>query len=345
MIAPDCTFVNPAEIPLSRALDSSFAVVLTLALGCSGCHPPAQRTPPPATASAKEVALAGASILIGAGDIARCDATGDEATALIVDSILLADSVAKVSDAVFTLGDNAYTSGSTGQWTNCFTPSWGDPQKRIMKNIKPSPGNHEYYTAGADPYYKYFGKAAGPAGKGYYSYDIGEWHAVVLNTEIVVSSSFDLPARKEQLDWLDADLKASTKECTVAYWHHPRFSSGSHGSDVKLGPIWQTLHRYGVDLVLSGHDHHYERFAPMNAEGVLDTLHGIPSFVIGTGGGELRGMRLPLAQNSLKRVEGHYGVLLLTLGAKEYRSAFISVGGYVWDPSGGKCHGAPAKVP
>ncbi|MEQ1691183.1 MAG: metallophosphoesterase [Gemmatimonas sp.] len=330
---------------MSRALDSSFAVVLTLALGCSGCHPPAQRTPPPATASAKEVALAGASILIGAGDIARCDATGDEATALIVDSILLADSVAKVSDAVFTLGDNAYTSGSTGQWTNCFTPSWGDPQKRIMKNIKPSPGNHEYYTAGADPYYKYFGKAAGPAGKGYYSYDIGEWHAVVLNTEIVVSSSFDLPARKEQLDWLDADLKASTKECTVAYWHHPRFSSGSHGSDVKLGPIWQTLHRYGVDLVLSGHDHHYERFAPMNAEGVLDTLHGIPSFVIGTGGGELRGMRLPLAQNSLKRVEGHYGVLLLTLGAKEYRSAFISVGGYVWDPSGGKCHGAPAKVP
>ena len=345
MIAPDCTFVNPAEIPLSRALDSSFAVVLTLALGCSGCHPPAQRTPPPATASAKEVALAGASILIGAGDIARCDATGDEATALIVDSILLADSVAKVSDAVFTLGDNAYTSGSTGQWTNCFTPSWGDPQKRIMKNIKPSPGNHEYYTAGADPYYKYFGKAAGPAGKGYYSYDIGEWHAVVLNTEIVVNSSFDLPARKEQLDWLDADLKASTKECTVAYWHHPRFSSGSHGSDVKLGPIWQTLHRYGVDLVLSGHDHHYERFAPMNAEGVLDTLHGIPSFVIGTGGGELRGRRLPLAQNSLKRVEGHYGVLLLTLGAKEYRSAFISVGGYVWDPSGGKCHGAPAKVP
>ena len=291
------------------------------------------------------VALAGASILIGAGDIARCDATGDEATALIVDSILRADSVAKVSDAVFTLGDNAYTSGSTGQWTNCFTPSWGDPQKRIMKNVKPSPGNHEYYTSGADPYYQYFGKAAGPPGKGYYSYDIGEWHAVVLNTEIVVSSSFDQRARKEQQDWLEADLKASTKECTVAYWHHPRFSSGSHGSDVKLAPIWQILHQRGVDLVLSGHDHHYERFGPMNAEGVLDTLYGIPSFVIGTGGAELRGMRLPLAQNSLRRVEGHYGILLLTLGAKEYRSAFISVGGIVWDPSGGKCHGVPAKIP
>ena len=330
---------------MRRDIRRSFAAVLTLALGCGGSHPRAQRTPPPAAASAELVALAGASILLGAGDIARCDATGDEATAMIVDSILRADSVAKVTDAVFTLGDNAYTSGSTGQWTDCFTPSWGDPLKRIMKNIRPSPGNHEYYTTGADPYYKYFGKAAGPPGKGYYSYDIGAWHAVVLNSEIIVNSSFNEPARKEQRDWLEADLKANTKECTVAYWHHSRFSSGSHGSDVMLAPTWQLLHQYGVDLVLTGHDHHYERFAPMNAEGVMDTLTGIPSYVIGTGGAELRGMRLPLAPNSLKRVEGHYGILLLTLGAKAFRSAFISIDGIVWDPSGGECHGAPAKVP
>ena len=291
------------------------------------------------------VALAGASILIGAGDIARCDGNGDELTAMIVDSVLKADSIAKVTDAVFTLGDNAYTSGSEGQWTNCFTPSWGDPKKRIMRNIKPSPGNHEYYTAGADPYYKYFGKGAGTPGKGYYSYDIGEWHAVVLNSEIFVNSSFDPAARKEQMDWLEKDLSDSKKECTVAYWHHPRFSSGSHGSDLKFVPVWQLLYQHGVDLVLTGHDHHYERFAPMNAAGVVDTLYGIPSFVIGTGGADLRGMRLPLAQNSLKRVEGHYGVVLLTLGAKEYRSVFLSAGGYIWDPSGGKCHGAPPKTP
>jgi hypothetical protein len=324
---------------------STLIAVLLFALSCGGCHPPAQRTPPPASAPASALALAGASVLIGTGDIARCNFEGDEITAAIVDSILKADSVAKVTDAVFTLGDNAYTSGSSGQWTNCFTPSWGDPKKSIMKNIRPSPGNHDYYTQGADPYYKYFGKAAGPPGKGYYSYDIGEWHAVVLNSEIVVNASFDEHARKEQRDWLEADLKASNKECTVAYWHHPRFSSGSHGSDVKLASIWHILHQYGVDLVLAGHDHHYERFAPMNAEGVLDTLNGIPSYVIGTGGAELRGMRLPLAQNSRKRVEGYYGVLLVTLGAKEFRSAFLSAGGYVWDPNGGKCHGAPAKTP
>lgn len=318
---------------------------LFIAAATSGsCHPPARQTPPPANASAEQVALAGASVLVGAGDIARCNADGDELTAMIVDSILKADSVAKVTDAVFTLGDNAYTSGSTGQWTNCFTPSWGDPNKSIMKNIKPSPGNHEYYTAGADPYYVYFGKNAGEPGKGFYSYNIGEWHAVVLNSEIIVNSSiFNEEARKEQYDWLEKDLKANTKECTLAYWHHPRFSSGSHGSDAKLTPTWQALYEYGVDLVLTGHDHHYERFAPMTPQGVVDTLYGIPSFVIGTGGAELRGMRLPLAQNSLRRVEGHYGVLLLTLGGKEFRSTFISTDGFSWDPSGGKCHGPPPK--
>lgn len=318
--------------------------LLTFLVACGGCHPVPQRTPPPANASAEQVALAGASVLIGAGDIARCNANGDELTAAIVDSVLKADSVANVKDAVFTLGDNAYTSGSTGQWTNCFTPSWGDPNKSIMKNIKPSPGNHEYYTAGADPYYQYFGKNAGDVGKGYYSYDIGEWHAVVLNSEIIVNSSvFNEEARKAQYDWLAQDLKANTKECTLAYWHHPRFSSGSHGSDIKLLPVWQTLYENGVDLVLVGHDHHYERFAAMTPHGVVDTLYGIPSYVIGTGGAELRGMRLPLAQNSLRRVEGYYGVLLLTLGGKEFRSTFISVGGITWDPSGGACHGPPAK--
>jgi hypothetical protein len=302
------------------------------------CHPPVQVTPPPATAPAAMVALSGASVLVGTGDIARCDYSGDDMTARIVDSILLADSIAKVDDEVFTLGDNAYRSGSTTQWTNCFTPSWGDPKKRIMKNIRPAPGNHDYYTAGADPYYKYFGKAAGPEGKGFYSYDIGEWHAVVLNSEIIVNSEFPAELRKEQEDWLEKDLKSNNKECTVAYWHHPRFSSGSHGNDVRLAPVWRMLTEHNVDLVLTGHDHHYERFAQMNSEGVIDTLKGIPSILVGTGGADLRGMRLPLAKNSLVRIEGHYGVLVLTLGKKEFRSAFIDTKGMIWDPSGGKCH-------
>jgi hypothetical protein len=317
---------------------SRLSAMIPFAALASACHPRANPTPPPATAPASVVALTGAAVMIGVGDIARCDGNGDELTARIVDSILKADSIAKVPDVVFTLGDNAYTSGSTSQWTNCFTPSWGDKTKRIMRNIRPSPGNHEYYTTGADPYYKYFGDRTGPPGKGYYSYDIGDWHAVVINSEIAVNEGFTLKEQQDQVDWLIKDLKANSKACTVAYWHHPRFSSGSHGTDVKLQPIWQALHDNNADLVLTGHDHHYERFLPMTATGVVDTVKGIASFVIGTGGADLRGLRRPLAANSAARIEGHYGVLLLTLGSKEWRSAFISTNGLIWDPSGGKCH-------
>jgi hypothetical protein len=276
--------------------------------------------------------------MVGAGDIARCNAEGDELTARIVDSILLADSLAGVEDVVFTLGDNAYTSGSTLQWTHCFTPSWGDSRKRIMRNIRPAPGNHEYYTTGADPYYKYFGERAGPPGKGYYSYDHGAWHVVVLNSEIVVNEGFTQAEQDAQLEWLKEDLQKHRKDCTVAYWHHPRFASGRHGSNVKVQGLWEMLYQNNVDLVLTGHEHHYERFLPQTATGVLDTLKGIPSIVIGTGGADLRGLRRPIAPNSAARIEGHYGVLVLTLGAKEWRSAFVGTNGVVWDPSGGRCH-------
>jgi hypothetical protein len=325
---------------VGRRAEAWFAggIVAIPALIIMACHPQASPTPPPAASPASIVALSGASVMIGAGDIARCDASGDEATARIVDSVLRADSIANVDRVVFTLGDNAYLSGSTKQWTDCFTPSWGDPKKRIMRNIRPAAGNHEYYTTGADPYYKYFGEAAGPPGKGYYSYDHGDWHVVVLNSEIMVNEGFTQGERQVQEDWLEKDLTANTKSCTVAYWHHPRFSSGSHGTNVRVTSVWQILYDKNVDLVLTGHDHHYERFLPQTPSGVLDTLKGIPSFVIGTGGADLRGLRRPLAANSATRIEGHYGVLVLTLGSKEYRSVFLSTNGLQWDASGGRCH-------
>ncbi len=302
------------------------------------CKPTVFTTPPPATASAEMVALTGASVMIGAGDIATCNAQGDELTAALVDSVLIADSVAKVETVVFTTGDNAYEDGSEQDFARCFSASWGDSAKRIMKHIRPAPGNHEHQSSGAAPYYQYFGKRAGSPKQGYYSYTVGAWHVVVLNSELMVNSGFPDAERLAQLDWLVQDLKSTTKQCTMAYWHHPRFSSGWHGSDPRLAGFWAVLYDGGVDLVLTGHDHNYERFRPMSPAGLVDTTRGIVQIVVGTGGGDLRGLRSPLVPNSASQVQGHHGVLKLTLGSEEWRSAFLSVSGMVFDPSSGRCH-------
>lgn len=308
-----------------------------VALAGVACKPTVQNTPPPAAASPELVALSGAAVFIGVGDIASCASRGDEQTAALVDSVLRADSVAKVTDVVFTLGDNAYPSGRGQDFANCFTPSWGDSTKRIMKKIRPTPGNHEHLTGLAAPYYAYFGKQAGSASKGYYSYDLGEWHIIALNSEMMVNGSFAASDVQDQLTWLRQDLQSNQKFCTLAYWHHPRFSSGWHGSDQRLDPFWQALYSAGVDVVLNGHDHEYERFEPLSPAGVVDTARGIVEMVAGTGGGDLRGFSR-IVPHSASRVEGHFGVLKLTLGAKEYQHALIDVSGRVWDPGSGKCH-------
>ena len=316
----------------------SHALRITLAFIVLECKPPVQMTPPLAGAPASQVALSGASVLIGAGDIAVCNTSGDEATAKLVDSVLRADSAAKVHDEVFTLGDNAYPGGSARDFAMCFTPSWGDTAKLIMKNIRPSPGNHEHLSNQAAPYYDYFKGRAGSSSKGYYSYDVGEWHAIALNSEIIVNDIFTAAERKSQEDWLAQDLKDHHQACTLAYWHHPRFSSGWHGTDYRLGPFWRLLYDGGVDLVLNGHDHDYERFQPQTPEGVVDSVNGVTEIIVGTGGGDLRGYRTTLADHSASRIQGHFGVLKLTLGKAEWRSAFLDVNGRVWDQTGGKCH-------
>ena len=302
------------------------------------CPPPVQVTPPSADAPAAEVALTGASVLIGAGDIGNCANQGAIATAALMDSVLRADSAAKVHDEAFTLGDNAYPGGSVQDFAQCFAPTWGDSTKLIMKNIRPALGNHEHLSGGGAPYYKYFGSRAGPADKGYYSYNVGEWHAIVLNSEIIVNTGFTDAERKAQEDWLQQDLKSDHHVCTVAYWHHPRFSSGWHGTDARLAPFWEILYAGGVDVVLNGHDHDYERFLPQTPEGAVDSTKGITEIISGTGGGDLRGFRSTLEPHSAYRVEGHYGVLKLTLGAKAYRYAFLGVNGGIWDRGGGTCH-------
>ncbi|HEU5219022.1 MAG TPA: metallophosphoesterase, partial [Gemmatimonadales bacterium] len=223
---------------MRRSLFRMYAGILLL---LPACKPSIKTTPPPADAPAEVVAMTGASVMIAAGDIASCTSQGDELTAALVDSVLRADSAAVVEDVVAALGDNAYPDGSDQNFALCFTPSWGDSAKRIIQRIRPAPGNHEFSIFGASPYFEYFGKKAGEPRKGYYSYSIGDWHAVVLNSEIVVNPVFTAEDRKAQMDWLNDDLKFNTKKCTVAYWHNPRFSSGWHGSDRLLTEFWQVL--------------------------------------------------------------------------------------------------------
>jgi hypothetical protein len=276
--------------------------------------------------------------MIGAGDIAVCDVNGDEETAHIVDSLLTTEGAAGVQGVVVTIGDNAYPSGSSGvdnDFPRCFSPSWGLP--RIMNVIHPSLGNHDYDSGNADPYFSYFGGRAGSWGKGYYSYDVGDWHAIALNSELYFEHGSSAEATQQE-DWLRADLQAHRALCTLAYFHRPLFSSGDYGSTREMLALWKILYDGGADLVLNGHEHHYERFRPQAPNGAADPVKGIVEIIAGTGGGELRGVHSPLARNSAYQIHGHFGVLKLTLGAGEYRHAFLDTEGRVWDAGSGKCH-------
>jgi hypothetical protein len=258
-------------------------------------------------------------VLLAAGDIAVCGMNSDEATARLLESL---------PGTIATLGDDAYPSGAPADFANCYAPTWG----RLKGRTRPAPGNHEYGTAGATGYFGYFGAAAGPAGKGYYSYDLGAWHVVSLNSEIAVGTG------SPQLQWLLADLAAHRTQCTLAYWHQPRFSSGPHGSNPRYQPLWQALYDNSADVVLNGHDHDYERFAPEKPDGKVDPLHGIREFVVGTGGATLYPF-LTSAPNSEVRNNTAWGILKLTLHKAGYNWEFISITGEAFTDSGSaNCH-------
>ncbi|MGH8974535.1 MAG: metallophosphoesterase family protein, partial [Acidimicrobiia bacterium] len=220
------------------------------------------------------------------------------------------------------------------EYRNCYEPSWG----RHKARTRPVVGNHEYGTSGAAGYFGYFGTAAGTAGEGFYSYDLGAWHVVVLNSNCgAVSCSVGSAQEK----WLRADLAASQAACTVALWHHPRFSSGSHGNDLSVQPLWNALYEYGAELVLNGHDHTYERFAPQRPDGTLDNAHGIREFVIGTGGRPLYSFNA-IKPNSEARNNTVFGVLRLTLRSGSYDFRFVpEAGGTYTDSGSASCHGRP----
>ena len=266
----------------------------------------------------------GDPVLVGAGDIADCaDLSGAKATAELIEHI---------PGEVFTAGDDAYPSGTAEQFHNCYDPTWG----RFKNRTRPSPGNHEFHSGGATPYFNYFGAAAGDPLSGYYSYDVGAWHVVSLNSECEEVGGCGPGSTQER--WLKQDLRAHPAACTLAYWHKPLFSSGkTHGNDPEMKVFWEDLYAAHATVVVNGHDHDYERFAPQDPDGKPDVAHGIREFVVGTGGKNQRPFGTPLATSEVRNADA-FGVLKLTLHQKGYDWEFIPEPGKSFRDSGsGNC--------
>ncbi len=312
--------VNPTHhLPVALVL-----LLSAMQLGCSTHTATIVQTNPE---------LPGAGITIyTAGDIADCRkqiaaATMAAQTAALIEGALNTDPAA----TVLTLGDNVYQAGTAAEHADCYAPTWG----RFKARTLPSPGNHEYYSVGAGGYYDYFGALAGPDRRGYYSVELGNWHVVSLNSNLK-----DTP-QQTQLDWLKSDLAAHHGSCTLAYWHHPVFSSGGHGNNQQMRAAWQLLAAAGTDVILSGHDHDYERFALQDLDGHADAAHGMRQFVVGTGGAELSPFVI-VRDNSLVRDNKTYGVLKLTLKATGYTWHYLPVaGGTLQDTGSTLCHVKP----
>jgi len=253
---------------------------------------------------------------VGAGDIGLCGSTGPEATARLLDNI---------AGTVFTAGDNAYAQGTAQQFRDCYDPSWG----RHRARTRPSPGNHDYETAGAAAYFAYFGLNAGPPGLGYYSFEVGQWHVVSLNS--ITSMTQGSP----QQTWLREDLSANRADCVAAIWHQPLFTVGPNDQQAEVRELWRTLYEMGADVVINGDNHMYERFAPQTPDGIADSRSGIRQFVVGTGGAELYKFTHP--QPNVEVYMSTFGVLKLTLRPRAYDWQFIMAGGATGDSGSDVC--------
>ena len=265
--------------------------------------------------------------LLAAGDIADCD-DGAAATARILE---------RHRGVIAALGDLAYPDGSTEAFRSCYAPTWG----RFRQRTRPALGNHDVRTSGAAGYFRFFGAVAGPEPQGYYSYELGDWHVVVLNSNCGDVGGCD--ADSPQAGWLRQDLAAVTSGNILAYWHHPRFSVGLHGDTPEVAPLWRILDEAGADVVLSAHDHDYQRWAPQNADGIPDDA-GIRQFVVGTGGAELRRFARMSPAAVEFRQNTRSGVLRLDLRACGYRWTFLATDGSVLDEGAdaGTCEASAA---
>jgi len=261
-------------------------------------------------------------VLVGAGDIAACDRQDDEATAALLD---------RIDGTVFTAGDNAYENGSPDQYRDCYGPSWG----RHLARTRPAPGNHDWETQDLAGYLGYYGDTATTEGTSWYSYDLGSWHVIVLDSECGKVGGCDAGSR--QGIWLAADLASNDARCTVAIWHKPRWSSGEHGDDPAMSDFWTMLYDAGADIVVNGHDHDYERFAPQDPGGREDRARGIREFVVGTGGSELRDFRRTAPNSELRSALDH-GVIAFTLRDGSYEWRFTAATTDFSDSGTANCH-------
>lgn len=256
-------------------------------------------------------------VLVGAGDIAGCSSlAGAAATAKLI---------AQIPGTVFAAGDLAYDRGTAEEFSKCYDSTWG----KFKDRTRPVPGNHEYASAGGLAYFAYWGERAGPRGKGYYSYELGNWHIVALNTNCDAPGVGGCGSGSEQEKWLRGDLAAHLKSCIVAYGHHALYSSGllkRHAMHPELRDLWRDLYAAHAEVMLAGHEHSYERFAPQDPDGHLDPQNGIREIVVGTGGRshDPLGLAMP---NSEQRNADTFGVLKLTLSAAKYTWEFVPVNG------------------
>jgi hypothetical protein len=300
----------------TRLARRSWLAVLTFASACvaSTCGGGSSAGPSPTPPASAQNTW----VLVGAGDIGECLSEGPELTARLIDSI---------DGTVFTAGDNAYFDGSRNDFLGCYEPSWG----RHKARTRPTPGNHDYRTPGASAYFDYFGAAAGPRGLGYYSYPLGPWRVLALNSETLVGPT------SPQVQWLRNELATDPTSCTIAIWHRPLFTSGQNFPNPDMKDIFKVLYDANVEIVINGHDHLYERFAPQDADGRADPARGIRQFTVGTGGIFLY-QSVGTARNS-QVLQSVWGVLKLTLTAGAYQWAFISAQNTGFGDVGtGTCH-------
>jgi len=267
--------------------------------------------------------------LYAAGDIADCSKnkpaqSGAAKTAQLIAKRLRTDQNA----VVLTLGDATYPVGLLSEFIDCYAPTWGLFKDRTY----PTPGNHEYYTPAAVGYFSYFGQAAGPAQRGYFSFSLGKWRIVSINSNLPAAE------HQQQVAWLKTELAKHPARCTLAYWHHPLYSSGGHGNNPHMADIWQVLYDAHADVVLAAHDHDYERFAPQNAAGQRDDAHGMREFVVGTGGAKLTQLFLRKPHSEI-RDNTTPGVLRMVLKDVSYAWEFLPIaGGSFTDQGEALCH-------
>lgn len=284
------------------------AIVSAAALACGSDPPSGPQPPPPAPP-------AGSHVIVGAGDIAVCGSSATEQTAALID---------RIDGTVFTAGDNAYQNGSAANFRDCYDPTWG----RHKHRTRPAPGNHEYESPGAAPYFAYFGANAGPPGLGYYAFDAGPWQVVSLSSSIAAGIG------SQQYQWLADVLADRNARCVAAIWHHPMFSSGENGPSTIMRDVWQLLNQARAELVIVGHEHAYERFTPLDGSG-RPSPDGVRQIIAGTGGASLYQF-VRVAPGSEVRISTH-GVLKLTLNAENYQWEFIGLNGSIRDSGTGQC--------